>query len=349
MTSTPTKMKSISFLGLKILPNASFQQMHSRMQELEREAQDTLQYLSIIAQSKSHVIPPKTSSETSEVVRRLSSFQEAMAKLILDTEQSRWHDAGVSKLNEVLNENFNNQRTLFDRAVSLISRYVNANQVALFVAQNINDPASSIVLEACYAYERKKYTEKIFGRDENLVGQAMMERSTIFLTNVPQYYTKITSGLGEATPGCILIVPLQDEKGSVGAIELAAFRKFSSHEIRLVEQLAKSLTATIRNIKQTEILRELIAKAEITQNALKEKDKEIRQQIEELQATNEQMNRKSREVEAMSEELLRKNQEIEQIRLQENQLLESKLEAQKNSYELIINRLKYKLRENKPL
>ncbi|HEY0652998.1 MAG TPA: GAF domain-containing protein [Chryseosolibacter sp.] len=340
-------MKPLSFFGLKVLPNSTFKSLHAKMQALEREAEETLNYLGIIAENKSHVVPAST-TESSEVVKRLSSFQEAMAKLIHETEQNRWHDAGISKFNELLNHHFSNPRVLFDQVVLLISQYVKANQVALFVAENVTDSNSRIVLEACYAYERKKYLEKVFNRDENLVGQAMLERSTILLTNVPQFYTKITSGLGEATPACILIVPLKDEAKCVGAIELAAFRKFNAREIRFMEQLAVSLAAAIQNIKQTETMRELIAMGEMAQHAMKEKDEEIRQQMEELQATNEQMNRKAHELEQMRAALERKNGEIEQIRAQEKQLLESKLETQKNSYELIINRLKYKLQENKP-
>jgi GAF domain-containing protein len=342
-------MKSLSFFGLKILPNGDFRNLYSRMQTLEHDNEEALKYLSVIAQSKSRVIPPSTNGKSSEVMMRLSSFQEEMAKMIHSSEQNRWHDAGISKFNEILNENFNNQLELFEKVVSQLARYVNANQVALFVVQNISDPNSKIVLEACYAYDRKKYIEKVFDREENMVGQALMERSTIFLTNVPQYYTKITSGLGEATPGCILIVPLVDEKNSVGVIELAAFRKFSTQEIRFIEHLAKSLTATINNIKQTEILKAVIAKAEIAQHTVKEKDEEIRQQMEELQATNEEMNRKSREVEKMSAELERKNGEIQMIREQEKQLLEAKLESQRNLYELIITQLKSKLKQNNSL
>jgi transcriptional regulator with GAF, ATPase, and Fis domain len=342
-------MKSMSFFGLKILPSGAFQNLYSRIQALEHDNEETLNYLNVIAQSKSQVVPPSTNGESSEVMKRLSTFQADMAKLIYSNEQSRWHDAGISKFNELLNQHFNNPNELFERVVSTLARYVNANQVALFVVQNIADENSRIVLEACYAYDRKKYIERVFDREENLVGQALMERSTIFLTNVPQFYTKITSGLGEATPGCILIVPLQDEKNCIGVIELAAFRKFSDLEIRFIEHLAKSLTAAILNIKQTEVFKDLIAKATLAQNTVKEKDEEIRQQMEELHATNEQMNRKSLEMEHMSAELARKNHEIQMMREQETQLLESRLEAQKNSYELIIDRLKYKLKQNNPL
>jgi hypothetical protein len=339
-------MKSVSFFGLKILRYDEFKKLSSKISTLEHDNDEALNYLSVIERSKSEVIPPATNGKSSEVIKRLSSFQEAMAKLIYSSEQTRWHDAGMAKFNEILTANFINQQELFDKIVSQLARYVNANQVALFVIQDFKDENSKIQLEACYAYDRKKHDQRIFERGENLVGQSVLERNTIFLTNVPPFYTKITSGLGEATPGCILIAPLQDDRNCIGAIELAAFRKFSQEEIRFIESLSRSITISIHNIKQTEILKDLFTKSEMAQVSVREKEEEIRQQMEELQATNEEMARKSLELESMSAELEIKNEEIHKIREQEKQLLESKLEAQKQSYEMIINRLKQKLQQN---
>lgn len=338
-------MKSLSFFGLKILPRGEFENLFSKMQALEYDNDQALNYLSVIEKSKSQVIPPSTNGKSSEVIKRLSSFQETMAKLLYANEQTRWHDAGMANFNELLTQNFSKQQELFDRIVAQLARYVNANQVALFVIEDLNDDNSKIRMEACYAYQRKKHSEKVFERGQNLVGQCVIEKSTIFITNIPQYYTKITSGLGEATPGCLLITPLQDEHRCIGAIELASFRKFTAEEIRFVESLCKSITASIHNIRQTEMLKELIAKSEIAQASVREKEEEIRQQMEELQATNEEMTRKTLALEQLGIALEKKNEEILQVRQQEKELLESKLEAQRQSYEMVINRLKQKLQQ----
>lgn len=339
-------MNSINFLGLKILRKGEFKNMMTKLNALEHHNAEALKYLDEIADSKSRVAPPLADGKYSEVISKLSSFQEAMAKLVENSEQTRWHDAGMARFNELLTHHYENQQELYDKIVSQLSKYVNANQAALFLLEDVNSNDSKIRMEACYAYDRKKYTQRVFDLGENLVGQSILERNTIFLTNVPQFYTHITSGLGEATPHCILITPLIDDHNCIGAIEMASFRKFTPAEIRFVESLSKSITSSIHNIKQNDVLKDLFQKSEAAQMSIREKEEEIRQQMEELKSTNEEMARKSIELERMKNELEKKNKEIESIREQEKELLESKLEAQKRSYEMIIDRLKEKLKNN---
>jgi predicted nuclease with TOPRIM domain len=120
---------------------------------------------------------------------------------------------------------------------------------------------------------------------------------------------------------------------------------YSQHQAKstFVESLSRIVTACIHNIKQNQQLKQLYKTSELAQADIREKEEELRQQMEELQASNEELNRKSAELERMSAELEQKNLEIAEIQRQEKALLESKLEAQKKSYELIIDRLKLKL------
>jgi septal ring factor EnvC (AmiA/AmiB activator) len=136
---------------------------------------------------------------------------------------------------------------------------------------------------------------------------------------------------------------LIDESNVVGALELASFRKFNSSEITFVESLSRIITACINNIRQNQQLKKLYKTSESAKAEIREKEEELRQQMEELQASNEELNRKSAELERLSSELERKNLEIADIQKQDKELLESKLETQRKSYEMIIDRLKMKL------
>lgn len=337
-------MKSQHFLGLKVLLQKDYKNLITKLEEAEFHQREALEYLETIEAGNFKVTPQlKSNGHSSDVLKKISSFQQTMSTLVRTAEETRWHDAGMAKFNEILAHSFHDQQELYDQIVSQLAKYLNANQAAIFLIEETPNHETRIRLAACYAYQRKKFIQREFSMGESLVGQSIMEKNTIFMTNVPQHYTKITSGLGEATPGCILITPLLDDTNVVGALELASFRKFTPAEITFVESLSRIVTACIYNIRQNQQLKQLYKTSELAQAEIREKEEELRQQMEELQASNEELNRKSAELERISAELERRNLEIAEIQKQDKELLESKLEAQRKTYEMIIDRLRLKL------
>jgi hypothetical protein len=67
---------------------------------------------------------------------------------------------------------------------------------------------------------------KEFALGQGLVGQVAIEKERILLNNVPKDYIKIGSGLGEASPVSVIVLPVLFEKEIKAVIELASFRKF---------------------------------------------------------------------------------------------------------------------------
>ena len=106
---------------------------------------------------------------------------------------------GISKFAETVRKDHHDVQGLSDQLASNVVKYLGANQLSLFFAVE-KDNKTVLELYGCYAYDRKKYLEKVVEPGQGLVGQTYLEKEYTILTKVSQNYVRITLALGEATP-----------------------------------------------------------------------------------------------------------------------------------------------------
>ncbi|MGC3944891.1 MAG: PAS domain-containing protein [Chryseolinea sp.] len=226
----------------------------------------------------------------------LASMRDQMRRISAEERQRNWSTEGLAKFVDILRSNNDDLRGLSQLIIANIVKYTGSNQGSLYILnQEGND--SYLDLVGCYAYDRKKHLEKRIAIGEGLVGQCILEKDTIYMTNLPSDYLKITSGLGEALPKNLLIVPLLLNNAVYGAIELASFAKFEQYHREFLEKLAESIASTISNVKVNEQTRKLLHETQVQAEQVRSQEEEMRQNMEELSATQEEMQRVLREVE----------------------------------------------------
>lgn len=217
---------------------------------------------------------------------------------VKEADQRRnWITEGLANFGNLLRSNTN--FGLYDKVISQLVHYTSANQGALFL---LGEKGKCLRLTACYAYDRKKYIDKEIQFGEGLAGQAVLEKDYIYLTQIPKNYITITSGLGEALPSAILVMPLMTNDEVVGVLELAFFKPIPEHYIEFVKKISENIASTVKSVQINKTTEYLLKEAQIMAESLRAQEEEMRQNMEELQATQDEMLRRTSEMEKEMEE-----------------------------------------------
>ena len=228
-------------------------------------------------------------------------------------EQKRnWATKGLAKFADILRSNDQGLTAFGDAIISNLVKYLDANQGGLFVINDTHEDDVHLELIACYAWNKKKYLKMRVDSGEGLVGQAWQENDTLLITEVPQNFVKITSGLGEANPNCFLIVPLTVNDVTYGVVEIASFKVIEPYQIEFVKKLAESIASTLSTTKINDRTRILLEQSQSQTEQMRAQEEEMRQNMEEMQATQEEMERKDRDTQQLLEQGRQQEEELRQ-------------------------------------
>jgi PAS domain S-box-containing protein len=238
-------------------------------------------------------------SEHDVLGNALINMRNNLAKVAEDDKKRNWATEGMAKFGEILRTNNNDLMKLSDEIISNLVKYLKANQGGLYIVDDVQEnDEPTMSMTACYAWDKKKYINQKIYKGEGLSGQAWQEGDTIYLTEVPQNYIRINSGLGDANPTSVLIVPLKVNDQVFGVVEIASFNLIQDFEIEFVQKIAESIASTISSVKINAKTHRLLEESQEMTEQMRAQEEEMRQNMEELQATQEEMQRSQSETES---------------------------------------------------
>jgi len=250
------------------------------------------------------------SVEASGEVAVLKDTINEMIRNLRDTTQKNteqdWLKTNLAKFSRMLQ----GQRDLTNVGRMVLSELcpvVTAQQAEFYVLEEVENSAPQLTLLAGYASEGKEQIGKRIGIGQGVIGQCVLEKRKIALDNLPENYIRISSGMGEASPRSVLVLPLIFEGQVKGVLELASFEGFNPTHQALLEQLTESIGIVLNTIE-----------ANMRTEGLLKQSQSLAQQLqsrqEQLQLTNEELQTKARLLAEQNEEVERKNSEVEQAR-----------------------------------
>ncbi|MEU3897046.1 HAMP domain-containing protein [Streptomyces sp. NPDC045251] len=161
-----------------------------------------------------------------------------------------------------------------------------------------------------------------FRPGEALVGTAAQEKRTILVENAPSGYLKISSGLGEAPPAQVIVLPVLFEGQVLGVIELASFTPFTQIQKDFLNQIAEMIATSVNTISVNTKTEVLLSQSQELTEQLRERSEELEQRQKALQSSNAELEEKAELLAQQNRDIEVKNTEIEEAR----QVLEERAE-----------------------
>ncbi|WP_328902712.1 HAMP domain-containing protein [Streptomyces sp. NBC_00441] len=161
-----------------------------------------------------------------------------------------------------------------------------------------------------------------FRPGETLIGTAAEEKRTIQVDNVPPGYLKISSGLGEAPPAHVIVLPVLFEGKVLGVIELASFQPFTHIQRDFLNQLAEMIATSVNTISVNTTTEKLLEQSQELTEQLRDRSQELENRQKALQASNAELEEKAELLARQNRDIEVKNTEIEEAR----QVLEERAE-----------------------
>ncbi|HEX8339801.1 MAG TPA: HAMP domain-containing protein [Tepidisphaeraceae bacterium] len=248
--------------------------------------------------------------ETQGEVAALKDTINEMIRNLRDTTQKNteqdWLKTNLAKFSRML-QGQKDLLTVGRLILSELAPVVSAQHGVFYMMDNGRAEEPALRLLASYAYKERKSIDNRFKMGEGLVGQCALEKEKILLSNVPNDYVKIGSGLGEAPPTNIIVMPVVFEGQVKAVLELASFERFNPSHEQFLDQLTESIGIVLNTIEANMRTEDLLKQSQSLA-------RELQAQQEELQQTNAELEDKAKLLADQNVEVERKNSEVEQAR-----------------------------------
>ena len=203
-----------------------------------------------------------------------------------------WMAEGLAKFGEILRSDNDNLDRLAYNVVKSLTDYIGAIQGGFYLIEGENENRI-FNLKAYYAYGRKKYADQKIRWGKGIVGICAIERKVIYLTELPDSYINLTSGLGKANPRSLIVSPLIANEELFGVMEIASLQTMEQYQIDFVERVSESTASILSTVKMNMQTARLLEESKEQAQALTSQEEEMRQNMEELQATQEEAARQA--------------------------------------------------------
>ncbi|EAY24365.1 GAF domain-containing protein [Microscilla marina] len=226
-----------------------------------------------------------------EFVQLKQKFEEKEKKI----EAQLWVDSTLNKFDELLRVNYAKSLEEFSQIViQHIAELTNAFSGIMYTLDKENKVFKA---SAGYAIEIDKLEKRVFKEGEGAVGQAVASAKTLLFENIPADSVEVYFGSAKVNVANIRVIPLVFNEIVFGALELVYITNVSEVYARLLEKISRSIATMIESILNNDFNQKLLVDSQEQTDLLRAQEEELRQNLEEIAATQDLMNKQQKELE----------------------------------------------------
>jgi CheY-like chemotaxis protein/signal transduction histidine kinase/HAMP domain-containing protein len=246
----------------------------------------------------SRSIQVEASGEVSDLKDNINEMIRNLKETTQKNAEQDWLKTNLARFTRLL-QGQRDLETVSKLILSELAPLVHAHH-GVFYMMDSQNKTERLNMIASYGYRANKRVPKSFGPGEGLVGQCAVEKSRVWLTDVPRDYIVVSSGLGAAPPTNIVVLPILFEQEIKAVIEIASLDRFTLTHIDFLDQLMESIGVVLNTIETNSRTESLLTQSQ--------------RLAQELQQTNQELAEKARLLSEQNSEVERKNQEVEQAK-----------------------------------
>ncbi|TAF33506.1 MAG: GAF domain-containing protein [Cytophagales bacterium] len=220
-----------------------------------------------------------------EIGEALTQMRVSLRNVAEQEKKRNWIAQGTALIADTSRLHNDNTNLLCEAILEQIVTYVGCQQGGIFILSE-ND---TLVMTACYAYGRKKMITKELEKGEGLIGEVARDGELLYITDLPPLYLELASGLGEAVPSSLALVPIKNQNTLLGVMELASIELMDERKLILLERVGEILASVLGNVLNAQKTSRLLQETRESAERMNAQEEELRQNTEELLATREEL------------------------------------------------------------
>jgi signal transduction histidine kinase/HAMP domain-containing protein/CheY-like chemotaxis protein len=257
-------------------------------------------------------ISVEAQGEVAELKDNINAMVQSLRETIRANQQQDWLKTNLARIAGMM-QGHRDLAVVAELMMDELAPLVGAQHGTFFLSEPVNGD-TQLRLIAGYGLRADTTAPIQYRLGQSLIGQAARSKRSIVAADLPKGYVKISSGLGEAPPANLAVLPILFEDQVLGVIELASFTPFTPVQTDFLEQLTETLGVNFNTIIANARTDALLEESQRLTSELQARSEELQDQQVELQRSNAELEDKAALLAAQNRDIETKNAEIEQAR-----------------------------------